>query len=427
MIRVAETVAEILENLRDALASPEPAGEDQFIDQVGGADGDLGEELGAIEEQEPQLKQLRVARPGFERDRARPVGRNETVEPREHPIGVGERPLLFLQSGGGGSGRPFGRGAGADRQQPGDELQRELGGPLADVDIAWAVGEFVQQPKRLVRILEAMLDQDFPPFSLGAAELLWVGRVRLSRFGVDELLVDRAHAAGVPLQRGVEPGQAGAAHQPGQPTARLQAGRDGVGLEIVLHLHPMLDLPQETVGALQILRFASGEQFILSQLPEGRQGLGALQERDASGLEQLRGLGHKFDLADSTAAELHIAVELAGPNDLRLEAGFHRRDLAQRPLAQRARVTEGLDHFQEFRGERSVSRHAAGLDQHHALPGLAPLRVEIFVPGETAHERAGVPFRAEPDVNPVEHALGGGPGDLGDEGFRQALEELMIA
>ena len=73
-----------------------------------------------------------------------------------------------------------------------------------------------------------------------------------------------------------------------------------------------------------------------------------------------------------------------------------------------------------------VAGHAARLDQHHPLPGLAPLRVVILVAGQRTAERAGIAFGPQPQVDAVQRAFRRHAAHLGDEGLGQAVEELMV-
>ena len=95
------------------------------------------------------------------------------------------------------------------------------------------------------------------------------------------------------------------------------------------------------------------------------------------------------------------------------------------PSAQRAGITKGLDHFQKFRAQFRVAGDGAGFDEHHALPGLAPLGVKSLEAGKRADERAGRAFRAQAQVHAVERALRRQAGDFGDHAFGQAGEEQM--
>ena len=156
------------------------------------------------------------------------------------------------------------------------------------------------------------------------------------------------------------------------------------------------------------------------------QGLRALEKGLPAGAQQLQRLHHELDFPDAPAPELHVALQFAGLDHLRLDAAFHGHDLTQHALVDGPRIAERLDHLQELRRQRCVARHAARLDQHHPLPGLAPLRVVVFVAGQRTAERPRIAFRAQAQINPVKRAFRGHAAHLRDEGLGQAIEELVV-
>ena len=133
----------------------------------------------------------------------------------------------------------------------------------------------------------------------------------------------------------------------------------------------------------------------------------------------------ELDFADAAAAEFHIATEFMAANNLGLDALFHGGDLAEHPFGDETRVTEGLDHFQEFMGEGGVAGDAAGLDQHHAFPGLAPLSIVVFVAGQRPCQGPVFAFGSQPEIDPVEGAFRVEAGEFGDEVLDQTLIEAV--
>ena len=227
------------------------------------------------------------------------------------------------------------------------------------------------------------------------------------------------------LTGALKSGQGVKAHQAGQPFAGQARGGDGVGLLAGLHLQAVLHVAQKQIGLAQCFGILGGEKVVGSQLFQGGNGRGLLEERLLAGVEQLQGLRDEFDFADAAAAQFNIALQFARLHHLVFQAGFHRRHAAEGAFREGARITEGLDHLQKFRAQFRVAGHGARLDQHHPLPRLAPLRVIGFKTFQRAHERAGGGLRAEAQIHPVEHALRGQAADFGDHAFGQAREEDM--
>src|SRR5205809_8071163 len=109
-------------------------------------------------------------------------------------------------------------------------------------------------------------------------------------------------------------------------------------------------------------------------------------------MNDLQRLRDKLDFANAATAELHVALDLPGFDDFLLDAIFHPADLAQETFVDGAGVTKRLYHLEELGAQRLVAGHGARLDEHHALPGLAPLNVIGFVTAERSREWTGITF-----------------------------------
>ena len=296
------------------------------------------------------------------------------------------------------------------------------------MDVAGAFDKFVQDAQGFIGVFKIVSGENFFPFGVSPFELSGeLGRGGdEGGFSFEQLIEDTAYGGHMFAPGGFEILQSGKAHEASQAFAGRVVAGDGMSLAVVLHLEAMLEVAEEDVGLSENARILGGEQFVLDEFLQARQGLGTLEERLAAGMKELEGLGGEFDFADAAAAQLHVAVELAGSDDLVFDAVLHGGDFGQHAFVDGARVTEGLDHFEELGGERLAAGDAAGFDEHHALPGLAPLRVIIFVAGERTAERAAVAFGPEAQVDAVKGAFGGHARDLGDEGFGKAIEEGVI-
>src|SRR4026208_726767 len=96
-------------------------------------------------------------------------------------------------------------------------------------------------------------------------------------------------------------------------------------------------------------------------------------------MKQLQRLGDKLYLADAALAQFDVPLQFSGPDDLRFDAVLERAYFGKDTLADRTGIAERLDHFEKLRRECGIAGDAARFDQHHAFPGLTPLRVIILV------------------------------------------------
>ena len=116
----------------------------------------------------------------------------------------------------------------------------------------------------------------------------------------------------------------------------------------------------------------------------------------------------------------------SAPHHFPLNPVLDRGHFAEHVGAQRRREPEGLDHFEKLGGQAFVARHTSRLDEHHALPRLAPLRVIIFVAFERTRQRSGVALRPQPQVNAEQKALRRHPRNLGGKRLGELVEKLVI-
>ena len=198
-----------------------------------------------------------------------------------------------------------------------------------------------------------------------------------------------------------------------------------MGLAVLVHLEAMFDVAPEPVGVGKTRGIGGRKEAVLGELGEGGEGGGGLEERLASGIEQLEGLGDELDVADASATAFDVAMGVA-LDGLGFESGLGGGDFFEEAFAEGPGVAKRLDRLEEFRAELAIAGDRAGLEEHEAFPRLAPFGVVGFVAVERAGERSGVPLRAEAQVDAVELAVGGDPGDLGPEVFRKAPEELVV-
>src|SRR5579859_1034319 len=132
-------------------------------------------------------------------------------------------------------------------------------------------------------------------------------------------------------------------------------------------------------------------------------------------MQQLQRLGDKLNLSYSSSSKFNVSLQLVSSHHLVFNSILHRADLKKNALIDGPRVPERVNRFKKLRGQRLIPGNAAGLDQHHPLPGLAPLRIVILVTREGSAQRTRIAFRPEPQINAIQGSLGSQARDLGDE------------
>ena len=431
LVFILESVTEVVQGFFRRLAPAQAAARDQFIHHVRRANRKLGQELGPVEQKNQQFEDGGIAVPQLEQHGTRPIGRDETVQPRHDAVGVGKnRGSRIARCGGTRSGILHSAGRIPPRthaKQSGQEFMRQPGRALRNVNVTRAFDEFAQHLKGLVRVPERVLRQEFLPGLLRPGKLAREGlRRRRDLFGFQMPVEDPSDLAGVRPSRRVELSHGFTTHQPGQALPGGPAGRDRMGLQILLHLETVLHVAEKTVGAAKRLRFPAGQQVVLRQLLEAGQRLRALQERLPPGVEQLLRLHEEFNLTDAAPTQLYVAIDFAGPHHFIFDPVFHGTDLLDHPCVDRPRVSERLDHFKEFPRQSPVSANRPGFDQHHPFPRLPPLGIVILVTAERPRQRPGVAFGPQPEVDPEQHAGRRHARHFRDECFGEAIEELVI-
>ena len=105
-------------------------------------------------------------------------------------------------------------------------------------------------------------------------------------------------------------------------------------LQIVIHLQPVLQVPQKAIRVGELPGFGVGQQMVLHQFFQRGKRLGILQERDASAVDQLQRLRDEFDFADAATAQFDVAIDFARLHHFVFDALFGPGHLAQNPFAQ---------------------------------------------------------------------------------------------
>ena len=152
----------------------------------------------------------------------------------------------------------------------------QVDGARRNVDVTRTLDKFLEHAERLVHITKPVLREQFLPLRLGGVEVARKLRFRFRDFGFKEAVIDTTHvicvrsAGSLKLLARVE------ARQLGQAFLRGTVGRNAVRLQVVLHLETVFHVAQEAVRLAQQPRLFVGEQFVLRQFVETRQGLRGL-------------------------------------------------------------------------------------------------------------------------------------------------------
>ena len=193
-------------------------------------------------------------------------------------------------------------------------------------------------------------------------------------------------------------------------------------LQIIFHLQTMFQIAKEAVGLAQPLCFAGVQQMILNQLFQSGQRLRRLQKVECAPRGSPAAIGPRIQSRVCRRGRaFDVAMNLAGFDDFLFDAVFHGGDFRQEPFVQRTRIAEGWTISRNSAPSDSSPATVRALDQHHAFPGLAPLHIISLIIAERACERAAVAFRAQTQVDAIERAFRGRPGQFGNKSLGEAL------
>ncbi len=304
-----------------------------------------------------------------------------------------------------------------------EEVAGEFDGAGGDMRKAGAVDEHFDHLEGAVHIAEMAAGQEIFPGGFVGGEVAGERGRRGGFANAEGFFVEAADQAGVAAAGGLEGGQGFESHEAGEAFAGLAGGGNGVGLGAGFHLEAVLEVAQKEVGGGEGFDVLGAEEAVGGEFFQGWDGGGGLEKGHVAGVEELERLDDELNFADATAAEFDVALQFAGLDDFVFDAGFHGGDIAQDAGGDGTGITKGLDHFQEFGAQFGVAGDGTGFDQHHAFPGLAPMRVVSLEAVEGTDQGAGGAFGAEAEVNSVKRAFGSQAADFGDDAFGQAGEE----
>ena len=244
----------------------------------------------------------------------------------------------------------------------------------------------------------------------------------LQERAVEQLLVDAPHLARVPAPLLGELGH--------RVRAESQRAADATQRDLVLghDVRPpqLVQLDPVLEGAQEAVRRTEGRAVLASHVPPRRERLQrderrrAAQHHVAAAVHELQELHRELHVAQSTAAELELAIRLAR-GDVILDALPHALHVGDEVRAIGRGPHEGQDGVDIGLAQRSVAGRRPGLEQGLELPGLGPALVVAHMRGEGAHERSLLALRPQRGVHLPQGSLGGRlPAHAHDAG-REAL------
>ena len=171
----------------------------------------------------------------------------------------------------------------------------------------------------------------------------------------------------------------------------LQAGDD---------LQLVLDVAQEQVCVGQFARAFRRQIAERIELLERADGLLGSKPGIASTVNQRQRLHDEFELADSAAAELDVALDHRGRFQLRLDLPLHRAQLAQRVEIQVAAKHKVIQLREQLMPdfERASGRPRA--QQGRPFPRLSEALVIVDRTFNRRHQRRGTAAGPKPQIDP---------------------------
>ena len=128
-------------------------------------------------------------------------------------------------------------------------------------------------------------------------------------------------------------------HPTGEQAQRVRRLGQGVGLELVEDLQPVLDVPEKDQRVPEQAAQPGGQIAALGEAEQGAQRVPAAQPGIVARVEELQRLGQELHLADAAAPELHVAP-LGALGPLRaVDLPLHVADVGHD-----ARVEAGAEH-----------------------------------------------------------------------------------
>ena len=185
-------------------------------------------------------------------------------------------------------------------------------------------------------------------------------------------------------------------------------GGQGVGLLVVHHLQPVLDLAQVAVNGDQVVRGLRRDAGLCGQGAQGIDGGDAAQFRLAAAPDELLGLDEELDLADSPAAELDV---VPGQRDgaaapVGVDLALDRVDVLDGGEIQVLAPDERRQPFEEGGPGLAVAGHRARLDHGGAFPVLTQAFIIGFRGQRGQGERRRPGVGAQPQVGPEDIPVG---------------------
>ena len=197
-------------------------------------------------------------------------------------------------------------------------------------------------------------------------------------------------------------------------------------LPIVEHLKPMLDGPQEGVGAFQNAAFLVGQSACLHEPPHRLERRAGADLWRIAPAQELQELDRELDIANPAPAVLDVGIIRPVANGPVFDPSLERLDAADVGPRQPAAVYPRLHLGEHPRSEGLVAGDTTGLHPRLPLPGAA-MTVVILEQLLLRHRRRSVrSVRPQPQINAVGGSQVGWFHDQPHRLLHHALEELGV-
>ena len=237
------------------------------------------------------------------------------------------------------------------------------------------------------------------------------------------------HDGGVAGMRGLEARHRIATPKPEAARERGErrpVGRHAVRLPLVDDLELVLDVAQEAVRVAERRSRLGGDVAAGRQPRQRTERAALLDARVLAAVDELLRLDDELDLADTAAAELHVAGARRRIAQRGVDPLLHRLEVLDGAEVEVAPVDEGVELGEERQAEVAIAADRPGLQPHGALPHLAEGLVVRDRRGERHRERplsaAGAEAEVDPEAEPVGRHVAQGPRHL----LAETREELAV-
>ncbi len=198
-----------------------------------------------------------------------------------------------------------------------------------------------------------------------------------------------------------------------------------MGLLVAVHLHPVFQPAQQSVGIGERSRLGRIDHPALAQQCQQVQGVAVAQRRIAAAADDRFQLHPELDLADAAGAEFQIVFALAAAH-LGIDQRLQFAQAFERCVVEIAAPDEGPQALQQLAPSRQVAAHRARAQQGEALPLAAFALVVILHRIEGQRQASGGAEGTQAPVDAIAETLRGGLAEQCAGALHQACEEILV-